>query len=146
MDEQTETSIRRKPVRTSTPNGCLPIFRGSDWDQELSPGQMQQVGDHWMGGVDRFKDEGKCGGGDPLEGGGEIISGRNRIVSDSPFAECKETIGGYFLLTVGTLDEAVAIATECPGLPHGIHMEVRPIAPECPVAEELGAAAELAKA
>ena len=56
--------------------------------------------------------------------------------TDGPFAEAKETIGGYFLLKVASLDEAVAIAKECPGLPHGIRVEVRAIAGECPAAVE----------
>src|SRR5271166_2389502 len=41
----------------------------------------------------------------------KIISGKNgRVVSDGPFAESKEAIGGYFLLAVDSLEEAVAIA------------------------------------
>ena len=68
------------------------------------------------------------------------------MVADGPFAESKETIGGYFLLNVGTMDEAVAIAQQCPGLPYGIRVEVRPVAGECPVAAEARAEAQLAHA
>ncbi len=67
-------------------------------------------------------------------------------MSDGPFAESKETIGGYFLLTVGSMDEAVAIAQQCPGLPYGIRVEVRPIAPQCPMVEELESKEHLAHA
>ena len=70
------------------------------------------------------------------------MSGKNRVVSDGPFAESKEAIGGYFLLDVASLDEAVAIAQECPGLPYGIRVEVRPVAAECPLASELKREAE----
>jgi len=66
-------------------------------------------------------------------------------VSDGPFAESKETIGGYFLLKVNTLEEAVAIARECPGLPYGIRVEVRPVAGECPIYEELRTESALAQ-
>jgi hypothetical protein len=48
------------------------------------------------------------------------------------------------LLDVASMDEAVAIAQECPGLPYGIRVEVRPVAPECPVASELKREAEFA--
>jgi hypothetical protein len=65
------------------------------------------------------------------------------VVSDGPFAESKEAIGGYFLLDVPSLDEAVAIAQGCPGLPYGVQVEVRPVAAECPVASELKQQAEL---
>ncbi len=131
---------------TQSTNGYLIIFRGTDWYQGLSPEQMQQVADNWMAWFNRLRDEGKCAGGNPLEREGKIVSGKNRVVSDGPFAESKETIGGYFLLTVGSMDEAVAIAQQCPGLPYGIRVEVRPIAPQCPMVEDLESKEHLAHA
>jgi hypothetical protein len=122
------------------------IFRGQDWYKGLSPEQMQQVADNWMAWFNRLKNEGKCAGGNPLEREGKIVSGKNKVVSDGPFAEAKETIGGYFLLTVPTMDEAVAIAQQCPGLPYGIRVEVRPIAPQCPIVDVLESKAQLAHA
>ena len=127
-------------------NGYLLIFRSTDWFQGLSPEQMQQIADNWMAWFNRLKQEGKCAGGNPLEREGKIVSGKNRVVSDGPFAESKETLGGYFLLTVGSIDEAVVIAQQCPGLPHGIRVEVRPIAGECPMATEARAELQLATA
>jgi hypothetical protein len=68
------------------------------------------------------------------------------VVSDGPFAESKEAIGGYFLLQVGSFDEAVAIAQQCPGLAYGAKVEVRPVAENCPMAEQARAEAQLAQA
>ncbi|MBI3192180.1 MAG: hypothetical protein HYZ36_05890 [Pedosphaera parvula] len=134
-------------MSTESQNGYMLIFRGTNWYDGLSPEQMQQVLDHWMAWFNRLKDEGKCLAGNPLEREGRVVSGKNgRVVSDGPFAEAKETIGGYFLLSVSTLDEAVAIAQECPGLAHGIRVEVRPVAAECPIAEHLREEAQLANA
>jgi hypothetical protein len=132
----------------STPNnnGYLIIFRSADWYNGLSPEQMQQVADNWMAWFNRLKEEGKCAGGNPLEREGKIVSGANRVVSDGPFAESKESIGGYFLLTVGSMDEAVAIAQQCPGLPYGVRVEVRPIAPQCPLVDEVASKEHLAPA
>lgn len=122
------------------------IFRGTDWYQGLSPEQMQQVADNWMAWFNRLKDEGTAIAGNPLEPQGKIVSGKNRVVSDGAFAESKETIGGYFLLKVNTLDEAVAIAQQCPGLPYGIRVEVRPVAAECPLVLEVESKQHLAHA
>jgi hypothetical protein len=47
---------------------------------------------------------------------------------------------------VNTLNDAVAIAQECPGLAYGIRVEVRPVAGECPVAAEARAETQLANA
>jgi hypothetical protein len=94
----------------------------------------------------RLTDDGKAVAGNPLERESKIVSGKNRVVSDGPFAESKEAIGGYFLLDVASFDDAVAIARECPGLPHGVQVEVRPVAAECPLASQLQREAHLANA
>jgi hypothetical protein len=49
-------------------------------------------------------------------------------------------------LTVNTLEEAVSIAKDCPGLPYGVRVEVRPIAPQCPMVDELASKEHLAHA
>jgi len=113
------------------------IFRGTDWYKGLSPEEMQQVSDKWMAWFKGLMANGKAIAGNPLEREGKIVSGKNRVISDGPFAESKETIGGYFLLKVNTMDEALAIAKDCPGLPFGIRVEVRPVAGECPLVEEV---------
>ena len=128
----------------STTSDYLLLFRGNVWDRDLSPAQLQKVVSDWMAWFERLKAEGKCVGGHPLEDKGKVVSGKQRTVADGPFAESKEAIGGYFLLDVASMDEAVAIAQECPGLPYGIRVEVRPVAPECPVASELKREAEFA--
>jgi hypothetical protein len=50
------------------------------------------------------------------------------LITDGPFAETKEQLGGYYLIDVETLDEALEIAARCPGARHGA-VEVRPLMP-----------------
>src|SRR5216117_2433377 len=133
-------------MNTQNQNGYMLLFRGNDWTKSLSPEEKQKVTDQWMAWFRRLTDQGKAIAGNPLEPKGKIVSGKNRIVSDGPFAESKETIGGYFLLQVNTLDEAVTIAQQCPGLLYGIRVEVRPVAGECPVAAEARSEKQLAHA
>ena len=73
-------------------------------------------------------------GGHPLKDEGKLVTGKNRTISDGPFAESKEAIGGYFYLKVSGLEEALEIAKQCPGLDFGIGVEVRPVADMCMVA------------
>ena len=127
-------------------HGYMLIFRSTDWYKGLSPEQMQQIADNWMAWFNRLKEQGTAVAGNPLERDGKIVSGKNRVVSDGPFAESKETIGGYFLLKVNSMDEAVAIAQQCPGLPYGIRVEVRQIAGECPMVAEARAESQMANA
>ena len=122
------------------------LFRGNDWHKGLSPEEMQKVADQWMAWFKGLTAQGKAIAGNPLEREGKIVSGKSGRVVDGPFAESKEAIGGYFLLQVNSLDEAVAIARECPGLPYGAVIEVRPVAAACPLGEEAQAEAQLAHA
>src|SRR5215210_2669188 len=49
-----------------------------------------------------------------------------RYVTDGPFAETREQLGGYFLITANDLDEAIAIAARIPGARRGT-VEIRPV-------------------
>jgi len=118
-------------------NSYMLIFRGNEWHKGMSPEEMQRISDQWMAWFKRLMDEGKALAGNPLEPQGKIVSGKSgRVVADGPFAESKEAVGGYFLLKVADMDEAIAIAQQCPGLPYGAKIEVRPVAGECPMAGE----------
>src|SRR2546423_4308377 len=131
----------------TTKSEYMLLFRGNDWHKGLSAEEMQKVADQWMAWFKGLTDQGKALAGNPLEREGKVVSGKNgRVVADGPFAESKEAIGGYFLLQAKSLDEAVAIAKECPGLAYGAVVEVRPVAEECPVGAEARAEAQLANA
>jgi len=132
-------------MNTQNQNGYMLLFRGTELRKSLSPEELQKVSEDWMAWFRRLTDQGKAVAGNPLEREAKIVSGKDRIVSDGPFAESKEAIGGYFLLDVATMDEALAIAKECPGLPYGIRVEVRPVAGECPIAAEVRTEAQFAQ-
>lgn len=112
----------------------LLLFRGNEWDKELSPEQLQKVVSDWAAWFEGLIKSGKCKGGHPLQAQGKVVSGkRGSVVADGPFAESKEAVGGYFYLSVDTEDEAIAIAQQCPGLQYGAVVEVRPVADMCTV-------------
>lgn len=54
------------------------------------------------------------------------VQNNERMVTDGPFAETKEQLGGYYLIEAKDLDEAIAWAAKCPGASWG-SVEVRPI-------------------
>ena len=133
--ETNQSSKKKGNMNNETNNGYLLLFRGADWHKGLSPEQIQTVMSQWKNWFETLSQQGKVLGGHPLEREGKIVSGKKgRVVADGPFAEAKEAIGGYFLLQVDSLDEAVNIAKQCPGLDYGAIVEVRAIAAECPVA------------
>lgn len=110
------------------------LFRGTEWDKGLSQDQLQKVVSDWVAWFEGLMRDGRAIGGHPLQSQGKIVSGKKgRTVSDGPFAESKETIGGYFYLQVSGMEEAIEIARQCPGLDYGMKVEVRPVADMCSV-------------
>ena len=110
------------------------LFRGTDWTNDLSPEQLQRVLSDWANWFERLIQEGQCTGGHPLHPEGKVVAGKDGgLVTDGPFAESKEAIGGYFYLRVADLEEALQIAKQCPGLEYGCVVEVRPVAEQCTV-------------
>jgi hypothetical protein len=109
------------------------LFRGSYWDNNLSPEELQNVMSQWTIWFDRLAEQGKIKSAQPLLHEGRIVSWKKgQTIADGPFAESKEAIGGYFLLQNCDSDEALEIAKECPALPYGMTVEVRPVAGICP--------------
>ena len=55
------------------------------------------------------------------------IQNGDTLVTDGPFAETKETLGGYYLVDAGSIDEALALAAKIPSARLGGSIEVRPV-------------------
>ncbi len=121
----------------STPNSTseyMLLFRGACWDKGLSPEEAQRLMNQVMAWFEGLKQQGIVKAGQPLGPEGRTISGsKGKSVSDGPFAESKEAVGGYLLLQADSLDEVVAIAKSNPTLAHGVTIEVRPVLEECPI-------------
>ena len=121
-------------MSTQSQNGYMLLYRSDEWYKALSPEELQNVISQNNAWIERLTAQGKAKPGRALEREGATVSGRNgRVVSDGPFAESKEAIGGYLVLDVETLEEAIAIAQSSPSLAYGTSIEVRPVAEECPL-------------
>lgn len=98
----------------------------------LSNEQIEAVISEYMAWSQKLGAEGKLVGGQKLrDEGGLHLSGYNGDfrVTDGPFAEAKEVIGGFFSITAADYDEAVEISKECPHLKYGGRIELREIEP-----------------
>ncbi|HET9227166.1 MAG TPA: YciI family protein [Thermoanaerobaculia bacterium] len=102
----------------------LVISRGQ-WDKDLPPETIQEAIDRFYAWADRLIAEGKMKAGQRLAREGKLVS--KKAVTDGPFAEAKEVIGGYWHFLANSLDEAAALAAENPCLACGLVYEVRPI-------------------
>ncbi|MBL7977149.1 MAG: hypothetical protein JNN12_02325 [Bacteroidetes Order II. Incertae sedis bacterium] len=91
------------------------LFRGGEADPEnpaAAPSAEELLlWDQWM---KPLLAEDRVTGGDPLVPTGRVIRSKHKIVSDGPFTEGKEMVGGYFFLKAHDLKEAVALSKNCP--------------------------------
>ena len=105
------------------------IFRHEDGQKVASPEQIQiwmkQTMD-WIGGIAA---QNKFSGGNGLPFDEAKVVQSNKMVTNGPFGEIKETIGGYVIVKADSVDEAVEFAKGCPVLQgEGNTVEVRKIA------------------
>ena len=113
------------------PTTYMLFFRNSRPEnyQHLSAEQRQQLMMRWNSWYDGLARAGKAVEGQPLELETRVVTGER--VTDGPFAEAKEAIGGYVKLIVGSLEEATEIARAHPALEHGLIIEVRQMTASC---------------
>lgn len=110
-----------------SPSEYLVISRGQ-WDEDKSTEEIQEAIDDFYAWHDRLVDEGKLKAGQRLARQVRIVSRRG--VTDGPFAEAKEVVGGYWFFLASSLEEAAALAAQNPCLACGLKYEVRPIESE----------------
>lgn len=119
-------------------DGYLLLLHTNDWWTNQGREELEKYTAQSQAWLEKLMASGKIKAGQALARRGAIVSGRNgRNVTDGPFAESKEVVGGYLLLDVETFEEAVAIAKTAPNLAHGASVEVRPLTNVCPASVRL---------
>jgi hypothetical protein len=105
------------------------IFHGgSDIAPEMRvPEAMQAHMQKWFAWVEKLKKEGRYVGGEPLEPTGKFIAGKNKVVTDGPFAESKELVGGYFIVNAKDINEAVKLCDDYPDFIFDGKVQVRAV-------------------
>lgn len=111
----------------SSLNEYLLLSRGR-WDADKSAERIQSTIDDFYVWYDRLVSEGKFKPGRRLTTEAKVVT--RVAVTDGPFAETKELIGGYWFIVAESLQQAAAIAAESPCLACGLTYEIRPIEAE----------------
>jgi len=95
-----------------------------------TPEELQAMHPRWNAYTQSLSDAGVLVAGDALEGIDTATTVRERsgetVLTDGPFAETKEILGGYYLIDVPDLDAALKWAAQVPNAPYG-SVEVRPV-------------------
>ena len=102
------------------------LYRGGT--RATSPQEGQTIMQQWMtwlqdlGTRGHVKDQGQ-----PLDPAGKVVTGKERTIVDGPFAEAKDLVGGYTLITASDLQQAAELTKGCPIFDRGGSVEVRPV-------------------
>jgi hypothetical protein len=104
------------------------IYRGAgEHLRTMSPEQLQAHNQKWVDWISEGMRKGwMLDPGDGLTNEGRVVN--SKVVTDGPFAESKEMIGGYTIVDAETVDDAAKLAKGCPGLLVGATVEVRRLA------------------
>ncbi|MFN8005235.1 MAG: YciI family protein [Acidobacteriota bacterium] len=103
-----------------------------EWPEgfEVTPELIQSVIQKYNDWTAKLQESGRLVGLNKLKDEyGRTISGfgQTQTVTDGPYAETKEVIGGYWIITAANYDEAVEWARGCPTLEYGGRVEVREV-------------------
>jgi hypothetical protein len=112
------------------PEYMLLIYTPKEGEGALSPEEAQAEHPKWFAYTQALQEAGVMVAGDalqPVETATSVrIQDGETVVSDGPFAETKEVLGGYYIIDVPDLDEALKWAARMPSAPRG-PVEVRPV-------------------
>lgn len=114
-------------TQPSAKSAYLILSRGQ-WDEDKSPEEIQQTIEAFYAWHEKLVSEGRAKAGSRLQQATALVSKHG--VTDGPFAETKEVIGGYWFFYADSFEEAVALAAQNPCLACGLSYEVRPLEPE----------------
>ena len=105
----------------------LVISRGQ-WDKDASREDIQKSIDQFYVWLDGLVEEKRMKTGQRLGMGGKLVA-RNNVITDGPYGEAKEVVGGYWFILAESLEEAARLAAGNPCLKYGVELEIRPIDP-----------------
>jgi hypothetical protein len=108
-------------------NEYLLLSRGQ-WNPAKSKEEIQSVIEEFYAWHGRLVTEGKFRVGQRLTTATKFVTQAG--VTDGPFTETKEVVGGYWFVIAGSLEEAAAIAADSPCLKCGLFYEIRPVESE----------------
>jgi hypothetical protein len=110
----------------------LLLHQVPNYNMDLSREKMLEMTKRYMSWAESLGAKGKLAGGEKLTAGGvRLVKSKDGkpVVTDGPYAELKDVVGGYFVIEAKDQAEAEAIAKDCPhvALAASNWIEIRPI-------------------
>jgi hypothetical protein len=126
------TNMTTMTTTSPAPDDAVPceylLLSRGQWDSDKSPQEIQAAIDRFYAWHAQLVAQGTFKPGQRLATGGKTVARSG--ITDGPYSEAKEVVGGYWFIVAGSLEEAAAIAADNPCLACGLTYEVRPIEAE----------------
>lgn len=105
----------------------LYLYRGGR-SGDLTPAEGEVQMQRWVKWLKELADSGHIKDqGQPLEHEGKVVRGKQRTITDGPYPESKDVVGGYTLIEAKDIAQAAQLAGGCPIFEYDGLVEVRPI-------------------
>ncbi|HEV3153724.1 MAG TPA: YciI family protein [Candidatus Baltobacteraceae bacterium] len=102
------------------------LYRGGRRGE--SPAESEQIMQKWVTWMQQLAANGHLKDrGQPLEPEGKVVRGTSRTITDGPYPESKDVVGGYTLIEASDLAQAAELAGGCPIFERDGLVEVRPV-------------------
>ena len=102
------------------------LYRGGQ--RSDSPEQSEKVMQKWVDWMQELAQRGHMKDrGQPLELQGKVVKGKQKVITDGPYAESKDLVGGYTLIEAKDLAQAAELSKGCPIFETDGVVEVRPV-------------------
>lgn len=104
------------------------LFRQPSFDySQASPKEMQAIAQKWQSWVQEIEKQGKLSiRGPRLAAEGKVLK-PGGVITDGPFVEIRERLGGFIVVKADNIDEAATLAHGCPALDANGSVEIRPL-------------------
>jgi hypothetical protein len=116
-------------MSTPSPNSEYLVLSRGQWDKSASKEDIEAAIQKFYDWYKRNLETGRMKPGSRLSTAMAMVS-KSGILTDGPFGEGKEVIGGYWLIVAGSLKEAAELAAQNPCIPYGLQFEIRPLESE----------------
>jgi hypothetical protein len=133
LDRRIDEALRigERLRRSRQMSQFLYLYRMADAARQEAmgtPERAQQSMQRWIAWMKELDREGHLKDrGQPLERTGKVVRGQQKTVTDGPYPEAKDIVGGFTLVEAQDIDQAVELSRGCPILEGGGSVEVRPV-------------------
>lgn len=102
------------------------LFSSNEWYNQVSPAEAKKISEQAKAWFEGLMQRGCVKGGHGLVRSGVRLTGKTgRVISDGPYPESKEAVGGYIIVEAESLEEAIAMAKDNPTIAYGTTVDIR---------------------